>query len=135
MVDVPKAGGLLSRLSGALGERVDRFALFRMTRELRAIREVLEVLADLQLRQAGQPPKYSILPGAEPTDIEAPNASAFIGNGDYLTVYAIEELAREANIRLTGDEDLEKLARDRGWVSAEGQFLVLPSSLGGGPPV
>ena len=119
------------KLPNLLGP-LDRFAHFRLTRELRGIREALEAIADAQRMSIGLTPKFDTLDPIEPEPSVQDRAQTIIGQNDYLTAHIIEELAAEANIRLTGAEDLEALAKDRGWVDDEGKFLMLPQSYGGG---
>lgn len=55
-------------------------------------------------------------------------AGSALNDGDYLKVWAIEELAREQRISIDHTTDLEQLARDQGWMDAGGEFLLLPLS-------
>jgi len=94
-------------------------------RELRRIREVLEVAVD-SYRAANHLPLAFTKPILAEEMPEGVPAGSILRPGDFQMVWFIEELAREYRVPLTAETDLEKLAIDRGWISPEGQLLVVP---------
>lgn len=94
------------------------------TRELRAGRMVLQAGIDTYRQVHLLPPLY-----AESPEVPLAGAPAeYLHTGDFLTIWLIEELAREFNVRLDHTTNIEQLAIERGWTDAQGKFMLLPAT-------
>mgnify|MGYP001606877741 CR=1 FL=1 len=123
---------LFDKIAGKLTMLAVRTAI----KEVGKLREVLQVGVDSYRQAHGMPPVYSVQDPAESpeaADLQAKD-HGLIGKGDFLSVYVIEELAREFFVPLKHDTDLETLAIQRGWMDERGKFLMLPLSAVGELP-
>lgn len=106
-------------------DRVALLAVRGFTKEVRRFREVVQQGIDSYRLVNKLPPLFEDGDGHPmPPAMEV----EFMHGGDFLTIWLIEELAREFNVRLTPDTNLEHLAIDRGWTDPQGKFLLLPAS-------
>lgn len=100
-------------------------------RELRDTRQTLRDGIDTYRLVNGLPPLYAV-EEREPEPAGGPFAPApIVGNGEFLTLDILEQLAVEAGIRLVPGLDLEGIARERGWVDPDGKLLMLPKGYDG----
>lgn len=106
-------------------------ALGTFTQELKETRKVLQDGIDTYRAVNGMPLLYSGEPAAEepPADPKAPKE--IVGPGDFLTLDLLQELAREHAVRYATVEQLEAVARERGWVDGDGKLLMLPKVYAG----
>lgn len=115
----------------AVRERIERRAARNSIRELRKLREVLEIGID-SYREANGLPKYFVKAIEEaPPEFESFSRGGVIRPGEYQMIWMIEELAREFRVPITAETDLEALALERGWVSADGRLLMVPQAAAG----
>lgn len=104
--------------------RLAPHAFRRLTKEVRDVRLAIEALTDTIREINKLPPIYRELePVAQVKDYES-----FIQPGDHLTYWILEELAKEHGIPIEETTNLETLAKDRGWVDAGGNLVMLPAS-------
>lgn len=113
------------------GVRVGMAALRGVFREVRKIREAVEVGVDSYRWQVGLPPRF--VPDVEVgREIAGPISAEETGGGDplppsdYGLYDAVERLARLHRVPYSLDQDLVALGIDRGWISPEGELLVMP---------
>lgn len=97
-------------------------------RELRRIRQTLEVAVDSYRLVNGLAPYYG-----EPALVEAPEsvqdrAKQVLRPGDFQTIWALEELARQFGVLVDHGTDLAKLGLERGWLGPGGELLMIPDS-------
>lgn len=102
--------------------KVVLFALRGFIRELRGIRAAIDTLTDT-IREVNQLPSRAdaALPPPDP----APRRS-ILRAGDFYSVWLIEELCAQFRVPYDSSSDLEQIALDRGWITDEGDFLVVP---------
>lgn len=113
---------MFERLSGHFG----LLALRAATREFKLLRETLQVGID-SYRQVN---KLEPIWKAEGPAAAVPAAEYDPAGSNYLSVWCIEELAAEFHVPVTAEMDLEKLAIERGWMDANGKFILLPQAAG-----
>lgn len=110
----------------AIFDKFTGAALRLFIRELRDTKQVLRDGIDSYRTIHGLPPLYLKV---EPMVETKPTGKRrLIESGDFLTIWVIEELAREMAVPYDVDTDLEQLAKDRGWVDGEGHFTMMPQT-------
>lgn len=110
-----------------LGDRLTLVVIRVAIRELRTFRQVFKDWIDTYRLVHGLQPLYT---PPEPVPIPAVY-DGFIKEGDYLSPWLITQLAYENRIAIDADTDIEALAKDRGWVTPEGKFLMFPLAADG----
>lgn len=95
-------------------------------REIRGLRLAVEAGVDSYRSVNNLAPMFG---EAEPAAEPLPRHSgSSIQDGDFLTPYLIEELFHEQRVPFDHTTDMEAVAKDLGWISPEGKFLLLPNS-------
>lgn len=107
-------------------DRLTLLSLRLAFRELRACHQLAKDWIDTYRQVHGLPPLYAETAAAPEPVTFAEEIGKVLKPGDYLSYWAIGELALENNILVDDETNLEQLALDRGWISPEGHFLVLP---------
>lgn len=98
-------------------------------REIRGLRLAVEAGVDSYRTVNNLAPLFGeVEPAAEPLPR---HADSTIHEGDFLTPHLIEQLFLEQRVPFDHTTDMEAVAKDLGWISPEGKFLVLPHSARG----
>lgn len=115
----------------AIFDKLAAAAISAFAGELKATRLVLQQGIDTFRQANNMPLLYSDEPTVDepPADPRAPKP--IVGQGDYLTLQLLEDLAREQGVRYFDLPGLEAAARERGWVNPEGKLLMLPETAKG----
>lgn len=120
---------VIEKVGGALG--------YLLLKELRRIAYALEMQCNLQLAEQGrQPLFYLSKPATLPSLDDAPISVDAAGERmdppggddgpDWLRLDLLTQLAREQHVEIDLDTDLIALGKERGWLNAGGEVVMLP---------